>query len=78
MKLYSTYTIAAVSSFIVGIILLGKPMNGLRIIAALLIISDLMLINLSSRQQNSYCVKNSFSGYNLKNFDFLRVFKDIP
>lgn len=46
---YTIWTgIGAVGAFIVGIILLGEPMGAPRIIAALLIVSGLVLMKLSS------------------------------
>lgn len=40
--------IGAVGAFLVGIILLGEPANTLRIVAAVLIVSGLLMLKLSS------------------------------
>ncbi|GAB3752478.1 quaternary ammonium compound efflux SMR transporter SugE [Spirosoma pomorum] len=40
--------IGAVGAFIVGILLLGEPMNATRLLAALLIVAGLILMKLSS------------------------------
>ncbi|NLA50627.1 MAG: multidrug efflux SMR transporter [Alcaligenaceae bacterium] len=46
---YTIWTgIGAIGAFLVGIALLGEPVNVLRIIAALLIVSGLILMKLSS------------------------------
>lgn len=46
---YTIWTgIGAIGAFLVGIIVLGEPANALRIIAAVLIVSGLLLMNLSS------------------------------
>ncbi len=46
---YTVWTgIGAVGSFILGIVVLGEPANGMRMLAAVLIISGLVLMKLSS------------------------------
>lgn len=46
---YTVWTgIGAVGAFIVGIVVLGEPANALRILAAVLIVSGLLLMKLSS------------------------------
>lgn len=47
---YTVWTgIGAVGAFLVGIAFLGEAINGMRVFAALLIVSGLVLMNLSSR-----------------------------
>lgn len=41
--------IGAVGAFVVGVVLLGEPLGALRIGAAVLIVSGLVLMKLSSR-----------------------------
>lgn len=46
---YTIWTgIGAIGAFLVGIVLLGEPVNLLRVIAAILIVSGLILMKLSS------------------------------
>jgi quaternary ammonium compound-resistance protein SugE len=46
---YTVWTgIVAVGAFIVGIVVLGEPANAMRIVAAVLIVSGLVLMKLSS------------------------------
>ncbi len=46
---YTVWTgIGAVGSFILGIVVLGEPANAMRMLAAVLIISGLVLMKLSS------------------------------
>ena len=46
---YTVWTgIGAVGSFILGIVILGEPANAMRMLAAVLIISGLVLMKLSS------------------------------
>ena len=46
---YTIWTgIGAIGSFVVGIIILNEPMTAMRMIAAILIVSGLMLMKLSS------------------------------
>jgi quaternary ammonium compound-resistance protein SugE len=46
---YTVWTgIGAVGSFVVGIVILGEPANAMRMLAAVLIISGLVLMKLSS------------------------------
>ncbi len=46
---YSIWTgIGAVGAFIVGIVLLGEPLTSMRLLAAVLIVSGLILMKLSS------------------------------
>jgi len=46
---YTIWTgIGAIGSFIVGIVVLNEPMTAMRMIAAVLIVSGLMLMKLSS------------------------------
>jgi quaternary ammonium compound-resistance protein SugE len=46
---YTVWTgIGAIGSFIVGIMVLNEPMTAMRMIAAILIVSGLMLMKLSS------------------------------
>jgi quaternary ammonium compound-resistance protein SugE len=48
---YTVWTgIGAVGAFIVGIAVLGEPANALRILAAVLIVSGLVLMKLSSSE----------------------------
>jgi quaternary ammonium compound-resistance protein SugE len=52
LPLGTTYTIwtgiGAIGAFTVGIVVLGEPVNALRILAAILIVSGLVLMKLSS------------------------------
>ncbi|MBW7931030.1 MAG: quaternary ammonium compound efflux SMR transporter SugE [Gammaproteobacteria bacterium] len=46
---YTTWTgIGAVGAFVVGIVVLGEPADAMRIVAAVLIVSGLVLMKLSS------------------------------
>ena len=46
---YTIWTgIGAIGSFVVGIVILGEPMTALRILAAVLIVSGLVLMKISS------------------------------
>ena len=46
---YTIWTgIGAVGAFLIGLIILGEPASGMRIIAALLIVSGLVLMKLAS------------------------------
>ncbi|MDA1587906.1 SMR family transporter [Bacillus cereus group sp. TH230-1LC] len=46
---YTVWTgIGAIGSFLVGILILGEPANAMRMLAAVLIISGLVLMKLSS------------------------------
>ncbi len=46
---YTIWTgIGAVGAFLVGIVLLAEPVNAMRVVAALLIVSGLVLMTLSS------------------------------
>lgn len=46
---YTVWTgIGAVGAFIVGLIILGEPANAMRIVAALLIVSGIVLMKLAS------------------------------
>ena len=46
---YTIWTgIGAVGAFVLGIVVLGEPANALRIVAAILIVSGLVLMKLSS------------------------------
>lgn len=46
---YTIWTgIGAVGAFVVGIVVLGEPVNAMRILAAVLIVSGLVLMKLSS------------------------------
>jgi quaternary ammonium compound-resistance protein SugE len=46
---YTVWTgIGAVGAFVVGVVLLGEALNAIRVIAALLIVSGLLLMKLSS------------------------------
>ncbi len=49
---YTIWTgIGAIGSFLVGILILGEPASALRMFAAVLIVSDLILMKLSSTQE---------------------------
>jgi quaternary ammonium compound-resistance protein SugE len=52
LPLGTTYTIwtgiGAIGAFTVGIVVLGEPVNALRVLAAILIVSGLVLMKLSS------------------------------
>lgn len=46
---YTIWTgIGAVGAFLLGIVLLGEPVNGLRLFAALLIVTGIILMKLAS------------------------------
>ena len=46
---YTIWTgIGAVGSFLVGILVLGEPVNAMRLLAAVLIVSGLVLMKLSA------------------------------
>ena len=51
---YTVWTgIGAIGSFVVGILILNEPMTAMRMIAAVLIVSGLMLMKLSSNKEDS-------------------------